>query len=415
MQYPKLETRSADDVAAEVIQNLPPELDRSPDGYWPRFIHWSIKPFYAAMIFILNDVPRKLHLWLLNRMGFEPLAATPALVTVEFTAATLAGATVPAGTVVKNSTGLDAHKFKTNRALTPSDFSGKTATVQALAITPGSAPNRLAAHTLTMLETPIPGIDSVTNHAAPTGGEDIEPWKTFLERVPVEMRATRDANGELMAITREDFELITLRTRRVARAKALRTTFFNHSDPNMAPGPNDQRGAVAMILVDANLNAAPDPSVAQAITDELTRRTVPGVTITTHFPTIRRVYVSKVEAVLRDGVSTMDVKAGVLAKLQKNISALDRLGEDGKSIAHKGWKWGQSLHYNELVALISEVDGIERIGRIWAQTSDDGGATWSSPTLLSEVAAGADSHDNSSYGLLQWAIGDAGDLVIEPI
>lgn len=402
MQYPKLETRSADDVAAEVIQNLPPELDRSPDGYWPRFIHWSIKPFYAAMIFILNDVPRKLHLWLLNRMGFEPLAATPALVTVEFTAATLAGATVPAGTVVKNSTGLDAHKFKTNRALTPSDFSGKTATVQALAITPGSAPNRLAAHTLTMLETPIPGIDSVTNHAPPTGGEDIEPWKTFLKRVPVEMRATRDASGELMAITREDFELITLRTRLVARAKALRTTFYNHSNPDMAPGPNDQLGAVAMILVDANLNAAPDPATAQAIIDELTRRTVPGVTVTAHFPTIRRVYVSKVEAVLHDWATIDVVQDDMISKLEHNISTTDIVSEDKKSIDFSGWPWGKSLHYNDLVALLTSTDGVERIGRIWAQVSDNDGATWSAPTVLSEIKAGADTNDNGDYGLLHW-------------
>lgn len=393
---------SIDAMPAEVIQSLPPIFDRSPSAYWPRFIHASIKPFYAALTLILRDIPVKIHLWLLNRLGIEPLPSVPAVVTVEFLAATSAGATVPAGTVVKNATGLDAHKFVTDTTIEPADFVAKMASTTATAVVPGAAPNQLGAGTLTLLESPIPGIDSVTNPAPPTDGEDIEPWDTFLERVPRVMRATRGPDGELMAITREDFELITQMVPGVARAKALRCTYYNKSDLNKPPGPVHQLGAVAMILVDHQINSAPNPTTSANVIQRLTDATVPGVTVTVHHPAIRRVYVQKVEVVLQWPYTTTSVKPAIKTRLSKHLTAIDRINENGKSIDHRGWKWGKSLHYNDLIALLDGVTGVERVGQIWVQTSDDSGSTWSPPALLTEVMPGADATDNTDFGLLHW-------------
>jgi len=402
MEYPKLETRSAEEVATQAINDLPPGVDKTPTGYLPRFIRASVQPLYAAMIFVLNDVPNKIHLWLLNRLGIEPLGAVAAQVTVEFTAASVAGAHVPAGTVVKDKTGLDAHKFKTVSQIEHGDFAGKLATVKAVCTEPGAAPNALASATLTMLETPIAGIDSVTNPASPLGGEDIEPWETFMERVPIEMRATRGPDGELMAITREDFWLIATRqVPGVTRCVALRCKLFNKTDPEL-PFLVDRRGCVAMVLVDSNINAAPLPSVEADVVETLTLATVPGVTVTAHHPDIRRVYVQKVEVELEDGYSASSIRIFILEELSKSIVAKDRLNPDGKSIDQRGWEWGKSLFYNDLVAKLDRVLGVKRIGRIWAQTSDDSGSSWSAPAVLTEVKAGADGSDNADFGLLHW-------------
>ena len=402
MEYPKLEIRSAEEVATQAINDLPPGVDKTPTGYLPRFIRASVQPLYAAMIFVLNDVPNKIHLWLLNRLGIEPLAAVAAQVTVQFTAATLAGARVPAGTVVKNATGIDAHKFKTTATLEPADFSGKLATITAVCVELGSAPNALEAGTLTMLETPIAGIDSVTNPGSPVGGEDVEPWETFMERVPIEMRATRGPNGELMAITREDFWLIATRqVPGVTRCVALRCKLFNKTDPNLPPLV-DRRGCVAMVLVDSNINAAPLPSVEADVVETLTLATVPGVTVTAHHPTVRRVYVQKVEVELEEGVPVAGITPAIKSRLSKILTAIDRINDDGKSIDYRGWVWGKSLYYNDLVTRIDNIIGVERVGRIWVQVSDDSGSSWSAPALLTEVKAGADGIDNADFGLLHW-------------
>src|SRR5699024_12472497 len=108
----------------------------------------------------------------------------------------------------------------------------------------------------------------------------------------------------------------------------------------------------------------------------------------------------KVKVVLADGSDI--TPNGVKAALAANITAIHDIAKAGKGIEHRGWEWGKSLYYYDLVVLLKKMDGIERVGRIWVQHSEDEGATWSAPALLSELKAGADGADNADYGLLHW-------------
>ena len=168
-----------------------------------------------------------------------------------------------------------------------------------------------------------------------------------------------------------------------------------------------------MVLVDSNINAAPLPSVEADVVETLTLATVPGVTVTAHHPDIRRVYVQKVEVELdlewleANNEVISNVSGRIQEELRGIISAIDTIGLNGKSIKSRGWAWGESLYYNDLVARFDRVAGVHRIGQIWAQVSDDSGGTWSAPTLLSEVKAGADGVDNADFGLLHWGVDGA--------
>ena len=163
-----------------------------------------------------------------------------------------------------------------------------------------------------------------------------------------------------------------------------------------------------MVLVDSNINAAPLPSVEADVVETLTLATVPGVTVTAHHPDIRRVYVQKVEVELdlewlaANNETLANVSERVQEDLRSKITAIDAINDDGKSIKQRGWPWGNSLYYNDLVARLDGLDGVARVGRIWVQVSDDSGSTWSATALLSEVKAGADGADNADFGLLHW-------------
>ena len=170
-----------------------------------------------------------------------------------------------------------------------------------------------------------------------------------------------------------------------------------------------------MVLVDSNINAAPLPSVEADVVETLTLATVPGVTVTAHHPTIRRVYVQKVEVELEEGATPIDVETAILADLSAYLTGIDVINDDGKSIKQRGWLWGESLYYNDLVARLDRIAGVHRIGQIWAQVSDDSGGTWSALALLSEVKAGADGIDNADFGLLHWGKDSASPFEIATI
>jgi len=103
------------------------------------------------------------------------------------------GTVIPAGTVVQTS-GDEAIKFETDAAVT---IAGGTATANITAQDPGTDGN-VAANTITQLETPIPGVVSLTNSSATTGGSDAEEDDAF--RVRCKGALTALARGTLEAI-----------------------------------------------------------------------------------------------------------------------------------------------------------------------------------------------------------------------
>jgi len=90
---------------------------------------------------------------------------------------------IPPGTVVvteQTSPDQDPPAFRTTQAGVID--SGGTVTVPAVAVTAGSEGN-VPPHTVTIPETPIPGVSSVTNEAAMTGGSDVETDEQLSDRI----------------------------------------------------------------------------------------------------------------------------------------------------------------------------------------------------------------------------------------
>lgn len=120
----------------------------------------------------------------LDPMGYyvntPRLEASKASVTLKFTltAAQDGAFQIPAGTQVSDG----AHYFATDElAIIPA---GDTSIeVTATATEAGAASNDLAAGTITQLSDPIPGVDSVTNETASTGGADREDDEAYAERI----------------------------------------------------------------------------------------------------------------------------------------------------------------------------------------------------------------------------------------
>lgn len=109
---------------------------------------------------------------LYTALDFPPLPAMPAKTTLTFTGT--AGTVIPAGTIVQTVAGIYTPPIQFTTDTDAQIPTGSTTVnVSATAVIPQAAGN-VAANTLTVLVTPIQGIQSVTNPNAASGGMDAE-------------------------------------------------------------------------------------------------------------------------------------------------------------------------------------------------------------------------------------------------
>jgi uncharacterized phage protein gp47/JayE len=396
VEPPELDPRTEDEVVADVIDNLPDALtDRNPSSLVVKLVE-ALGTFYGKALFHLNQLPRALHLELLDIIGIEPLPASAASVEVEFTSVDDAGRDVDEGTVIKTGAGVDAQKFTTDVAVDAASgyvdedgnavgWSGDPATilVPATAVEAGEDGN-VGANTLETLESPIAGIDSVTNPNQASGGEDEEVLAAMLERAPKVIRSND------VAITDEDFELHAEETPGVVRALSI-----------------GEPGVVHLKFLGTDLNENQDASLQAELKEKLEGLTLPGVTVEPDQPTIRLVQITDIEVVFEDGADTQEVTDAVELALSRYITAVP-IYKNGAKIAD-GWEWGASLWANEVVSIVDQVDGIRRVGEIEYRYSDDYGATnWESEDTLVELKAGADGANDDEHGMLHWGDGYSG-------
>lgn len=343
---PDLDPRDEDEVVASVIDSLPAELsDRNAATFEVKLIE-GIGAFYGLILGLLGQVLYKLQLDMLNLLGIEQEAATKASVTLRFTA-TAAGATVPAGTVVKTGPAIDDVSFVTDSALVVAPSS--TGDVQATAVLAGIAGN-VAAGLLTELDEPIAGVDSVTNPTSASGGQDLESLDDMIDRAALENRQ------QDRIVTAEDFELEATNVAGVLRAV--------HTNSGAGSVQN-----VHLLIDDYNERFAGDEANAtdQAIRDEvessITAKIQPGVIVTAlqHVP--RLFVITKIDAELRPNYN--EVSAAALAQ-----SALAAYLDAG------AWTYGAKVYRNELIVIADGSGGIERVDEIYVDYSDDFGATW---------------------------------------
>ncbi len=386
LELPDLDSRDEDEVVADVIDALPATIsDRNRSNPEVKLIE-GMGAFYGALLVQLNKWTTKLSTYVLNVLDIEQEQATQATVTLDFTA-DAGGATVPAGTVVKTGRDADAVKFSTDAALVLG--ADATDSVAATAVSAGAAGN-VGADTLTFLDQPISGVVSATNPAAASGGQEEETIAAMEARAPLAIRALkRDINDE-------DFAYHAARVDGVERAVAF----------------GDGSGAVTIHLLATDLNESPAAALKTAVKEDAEARTLPGVVATAHQPSIRTLRLTEVEVELEEGADPDDVADLVTTAMQQFVTAVDLYDTDGVTILHPAWTWGRRLWVNDLIALLDNLDGVERVGTITGEWSDDYGDTWSGPAAITSINAGADGLPNANYGLLHYD-GAANPTIVE--
>lgn len=387
IELPDLDLRDEDEVVADVIDALPVEIsDRNRSNPEIKLIE-ACGAFYGATLVQLNKWTKKLSAYVLTVLGIEQELATSSSVDLEFTA-DVAGATIPAGTIVKTGLDADAVKFSTDAALVLG--ASATDTVASTAVDEGADGN-VAADTLIYLDQPVAGVVSVTNPLSASGGQDDETIAAMEARAPLAIRALE------RAITDEDFAYHAARIDGIERAIAF----------------GDGSGSVVVHILATDLNEAPSSTLTDGVKTDLEGRTLPGVVVTSHQPALRQVRLTEVEVALSSGASSSTVAGLMTEAMGEEVTAVDLFDTDGVTILHDAWDWGRTLYVNDLIALLDGVDGVDRVGTITGEYSDDYGATWSGPVAVTSIAAGADGFANSNYGLLHYDTGAADPTIVE--
>lgn len=182
-------------IRQRMLDRLPADLDKSEGSFaWdvmsPVAIELALAAIWAQEVlrrgFAQTTFGRYLDLRA-EEYGITRRPAVAATVTLRFTGAP--GTVIPAGTRVStvSTQTVPAVLFETTQAATIP--AGGSVDVPAVAVQPGAAGN-VAAGTLTMLASPLPGVTSVTNPSAAAGGIDEEDDDTLRARLLE--RARRD-------------------------------------------------------------------------------------------------------------------------------------------------------------------------------------------------------------------------------
>lgn len=210
----------------------------------------------------------------------------------------------------------------------------------------GGRRGNVAANTLTILRSPIPGIASVTNPEAARGGVDPETLDSARHRAAMEIRS------RYRAVTAEDFEYLAAEASpRVARVVCV---------------PPDEGHIVSVHLVPHV--AAPDRRLAL---DEL----MPSETLLAEVAAYldqRRLIGTTVRlmpAVFRGVSVVVNLQASLLAdpqRVEQDVehalyTYLNPLVGGSSSGPGDGWPFGRTLNLGELYGIVLSIDGVRQV------------------------------------------------------
>ena len=216
----------------------------------------------------------------------------------------------------------------------------------------GGRLGNVAPRTLTVLRTPIAGLDTVTNPEQAVGGVDPEPLEHARQRAAMEIRS----RGR--AVTAEDFEFLAGEaTPRVARAVCLAPPGGGTIPLHLLPQVDrpDRKLAYQELI--------PDESVLAEVADYLDERRLIGTTVQLLPCRFRglSVVVNLQAAPLADLPRVQDDVAHALYTFLNPLIGGSPHGPAG------GWGFGRPLNQGELYGIVHAVEGVEfvRILRIY--------------------------------------------------
>jgi predicted phage baseplate assembly protein len=209
----------------------------------------------------------------------------------------------------------------------------------------GGPGGNAGANTITSLETSIPGVESVTNFRASSGGKDEESVEEAKERGPMELKTRQ------RAVTAEDFEFLAKQTPGVRVRRALALPLFHPDFPKC-----NMPGVVSVIIVPESKDTKPLPSegMMKTVCAHLNR----------HRLLTNEVYVLPPEYV------KVKVDAQVIAKPNADAAAVKReLNQNLNTYFHplsggtegEGWEFGGDIYFSDVYKEILNTLGVQRI------------------------------------------------------
>lgn len=297
----------------------------------------------AEAIYSLNQLPKIQVQAQLALLGVERNAGTPPTTTVQFETVGTAGLVIPAGTtvVLTLETG-DIFNFETDIELTiPEDSS--TGTVAATSVDYGSEANGTpSGTTLDMLADTI-DIFEVTTASEVVNGTDAESDDAWLERGIQRLQRLTET-----LVVPQHFINYALENAVVARCTAIDA----YEPPSGTPGADGGH----MTLVVYGTAAALTTEQKTVLQEEIEAISAANLVIHIIDPSIETVAVTVAVKKIAE-YEEAAVTANIEAALEDYLST-------------QSWPWEQYVRYNELITLISNVEGVDYVNALTAPATD---------------------------------------------
>ena len=222
--------------------------------------------------------------------------------------------------------------------------------------TGGGPSGNLAAHTLTVMKSPLSGV-KVTNETAATGGREMEPMDNAVLRGPRELHSLE------RAVTAGDFELIARKSSgAVSRAKAFtKASLWTHALPGtvdvlLVPGMTEEEKGEGPVTA-ALLKTRETAEILDRIARELDTRKPLGTTCLVNWVRYKTVSV-RARVVVHRGQNPEEVKDRVEKRLYTTINPLPEKNGTG------GWAFGKPLRISDIYDIILREPGVNYADRV---------------------------------------------------
>jgi uncharacterized phage protein gp47/JayE len=272
-------------------------------------------------------------------MGIPAIDAARASVETTWTVVDSSGYTIQAGAVVAYSVAGDQQIYfevSADVVVGPGSTSTADGEVVLIAVEPGSAANNLEGAEFSLVDA-LAYVIGITAEGPTSGGVDAETDDEYLDRLRDEL--------QLLAprpILPDDFATLAIRITGVERAIAV-------DGYNPADGTYNNERMVAVAVADEAGHGV-SPTIKAAVDAYLQSLREVNFVVNIIDPTITTVDVTATIKVL-DTYNTDDVIAAVETALQDYLTPAT-------------WSWASVLRYNELIALISDVPGVDYVADI---------------------------------------------------
>jgi predicted phage baseplate assembly protein len=208
----------------------------------------------------------------------------------------------------------------------------------------GGRRGNVAAGTLAVLRTSIPGVDTVTNPLPALGGVDPESIESARQRASMEIRT------RYRAVTAEDFEFLSGEASpRVARVRCVSPNGDGAARVHIVPQvePADRKLELAEIT--------PDEELLKHVAEYLDERRLIGTRVELVPCRLKGVsVVVNVQAAARADLGRVEEEVAYALYTYLNPLVGGSLSGPGT-----GWEFGRALNQGELYGIVHSIDGVE--------------------------------------------------------